>query len=217
MDFTRISNEEYSLSGTGFSFSPYGGIALRLAGTYQPKNAATAITAIEVLREKGYNVKDEHIVNGLGGVYWPGRFEVLGRKPVFILDGSHNPQGAQATAECLRHHFGGKKIVFVIGVMADKDAGGIVKHIAGFAKLLIAVRPDNPRAMDETMLAGGLSAYDVPVIAFGSVYDGVAEAVTRAGKDGIVCALGSLFLSAEIRSAYSRLIREHLRPVEPSV
>ena len=208
-DFMRIADERFSLGGVSFSFEPYGDITLPLAGTYQPKNAAVAITALEVLRAKGYCIKDEHIKNGLGGVYWPGRFEVLGSKPVFILDGSHNPQGAEATAESLQCHFRDKKLVFIIGVMADKDIDAIVRHIAPLAEAFIAVRPDNPRAMDEQSLANRLERYGAPVIACGSVDAGVAEAIKIAGEDGAVCALGSLFISGDVREAYAGYTKKH--------
>ena len=202
-DFSRITHEEFSLNGAGFRFSPYGDIALPLAGTYQPKNAALAITALEVLKEKGYKISDADIVSGLAKVRWPGRFEILGRKPVFVLDGAHNPQGIKATADSLRRFFGDRKIVFIIGVMADKDVDSMIEYIAPLAEAFIAVRPDNPRAMDTKTLGDKLSCYGIPVSARASIKEGVAEAMSRAGEDGVICALGSLYFSADIRKSYS--------------
>ena len=201
-DFTRITQQEFSLDGSRFCFEPYGHILLPLAGTYQPYNAAVAITTLELLREKGYRISDENIVTGLAGVRWPGRFEVLGHEPVFILDGAHNPQGIKATAHSLRDHFGGRKIVFVIGVMADKDVDMMMSFIAPLAEAFIAVRPDYPRAMDTQALADKLRRYGVPVSTGATISDGVDIAISRAGKSGIVCALGSLYFSADIRDAY---------------
>ena len=202
-DFKRITREDVTLDGIRMRFEPYGDLMLPLAGAYQPKNAAVAITAVEVLREKGYEVGDDAITSGIAGVRWPGRFEILGRAPVFILDGSHNPQGMEATADSLRRHFKERKIVFVVGVMADKDVDLMMSYIAPLAGMFIAVRPDNPRAMDVKTLAGKMASYDVPVSIGDTIYDGVAEAIGRAGEGGIVCALGSLYFSAEIREAYT--------------
>lgn len=202
-DFSRIGRRDFSLERAEFEFEPYGRISLPLAGTYQPKNAAVAITTLEVLRGKGYVISDSDIVEGLAAVRWPGRFELLGRDPVFILDGTHNPQGVAATAESLRSHFGDRKIVFVVGVMADKDVDSMIGLIAPMAESFFAVRPDYYRAMDVKTLAEKLSRYSVPVFPFDDLRDGVAGAVGRAGGDGIVCAMGSLYFSGEVRQAYN--------------
>ena len=206
VDFNRITNKEFSLGGIKFGFEPYGKILLPLIGSYQPKNAAVAITAMETLRKKGYDISDENIVNGIESVRWPGRFEVLGYDPVFILDGSHNPQGMEAAAESLQHHFGDsdeKKVIFIIGVMADKDLDAMIPHIAQFAKTFITVKPDNPRAMESRELATKLKRFGVPIIDCGAVNKGVSEALAMAGEDDVVCAMGSLFFSAEVRAAYT--------------
>ena len=206
VDFGRIYCQEFSLVGIKFGFEPYGKMLLPLIGAYQPKNAAVAITAAEMLRKKGYGISDENIVNGIESVRWPGRFEVLGYNPVFILDGSHNPQGMEAAAESLRSHFGDsdeKKVIFIIGVMADKDLDSMMPHIAQFAKAFITVQPDNPRAMESSELAAKLKRFGVPVVDCGAVNLGVSEALDMAGNDDVICAMGSLFFSAEVRAAYA--------------
>ena len=204
-DFSRIKKQEFTLDGIKLNISPYQDILLQLNGEYQPKNATLAITALETLREKGYKISDENMVQGLKSVRWPGRFEILGRSPVFILDGAHNPQGVEATANSLREYFKDRKIIFVVGVMADKDVDSMISFIAPLAKEFIAVRPNYPRAMSAEVLAEKLYNYGVPVSAGQSVSAGVFDAVNKAGKDGIVCALGSLYFSADIRQAYLEL------------
>jgi len=203
-NFARIVGQIFTLEGIKLSFEPYGEIMLPLVGAYQPKNAAVAITALEILRGKGYNISDDDIVSGLCSVKWPGRFEVLGRNPVFILDGSHNPQGMEATAESLRCLFGDAKITFIIGVMADKELEAMILHIAPLAGRFIAVTPDNPRAMGSRVLADLLKRFGVPVTDCGDVSKGVSEALETAGAKDVICALGSLYFSADIRVAYVR-------------
>jgi dihydrofolate synthase/folylpolyglutamate synthase len=207
VDFSRIKDVNYSLEKIELDVEPYGILTLPLVGAYQPRNALTAITALEKLREKGYKISDENIAAGIASVRWPGRFEVLGQKPVFILDGGHNPQGMEAAAESLRLHFGDMpsrgKVTFIVGIMADKDIDSMMAKIAPLAEYFIAVKPNNPRAMGAQELAEKLSCFGVPVITCGSVSDGVKEAFNRAGKGGIICALGSLYFSASIRSAYT--------------
>jgi dihydrofolate synthase/folylpolyglutamate synthase len=206
VDFCRITNQEFSLDGIKFGFEPYGRMRLALIGAYQPKNAAVAITAVEMLRNKSYDISNENIIHGIESVRWPGRFEVLGYAPVFILDGSHNPQGMEAAAESLRCHFSDlsdKKVIFIIGVMADKDLDAMIPHIIPFAKAFITVKPDNPRAMESRELAEKLKRFGVQVVDCGAVNIGVSEALNMAGEDDVVCAMGSLYFSAEVREAYS--------------
>ena len=201
-DHTRISDERFSLDSVHVAFEPYGEITIPLLGVYQPKNAATAITALEVLREKGYAISGCDIVEGIAAVRWPGRFEVLGRDPVFILDGSHNPQGVEATAESLRRYFADRKITFIVGVMADKDVDSMIRHLAPLASSFTAVKPDYYRAMGAPELAEKLSHYGVAVYTGETMADGVAKAMEMAGADGVVCAIGSLFFSGDIREGY---------------
>ena len=93
-------------------------------------------------------------------------------------------------------------MVFVVGVMADKDVDLMMSYIAPLAEAFIAVRPDNPRAMEPEALKEKIMPYGVPVSVGNTIMEGVAEALDRAGKEGIVCALGSLYFSGEIRQAY---------------
>jgi len=204
VDFSRIGHQEFSLSGTVLDISPYGKIKLSLAGTYQPKNATVAITALEMLRDKGYKISDDDIISGMATVKWPGRFEVLGQNPVFILDGAHNPQGAQSAIESLHAYFGERKFTFIMGVMADKDLDQILSKIAPSAEKFFAVRPDNKRAMDADVLAEKLREYGVSTVAFDSVSEGVREALKSASDGDILCALGSLYFSAEVKDAYRK-------------
>ena len=205
LDFSRITAPSFSLDGVRFNLEPYGVMNIPLAGTYQARNATLAVTALELLRDKGYKISDDDIISGIAAVRWPGRFEVLGRGPVFILDGAHNPEGMEVTAESLRSHFGDRKIVFVIGVMADKDVDSMISHIAPLAKSFHAVRPDYPRAMDVETLALMLSRHGAPVMAHDDLANGVAAAIEEAGSDGVVCAIGSLYFSGDIRAAYQGL------------
>ena len=201
-DFTRITDCEYSLDGTKFGFKPYGELSIPLLGDHQPMNAALAITVLELLRGKGFSITDADIATGLAATRWPGRFEVLGREPTFILDGAHNPHAFKAVAESLERHFGGKKVVFITSVMSDKDVDAMIPIIAPLASAFFAVKINYSRAMDAGELAGRLSRYDAPVFAADTVAEGVAEAIVRAGKDGVVCAMGTLMMSDEVRAAY---------------
>lgn len=200
-DHGRISNVSVSLDALTFDCEPYGRLTCGLVGSYQVKNAAVAITAVEILRDKGWHISDQNLRDGLSGVRWPARFEVLGQNPIFIADGGHNPQGVAAVAESLKAHFPGRTVTFLLGVMADKDVFHMIDQIGPIANGFVTVTPDNPRAMNATELSKLLEQQGFAAVASESIQDGVRLAIDRAGKDGIVCALGSLYMLGDVRTA----------------
>ena len=205
-DFDRIFVHEQTLTGVTFDYGAFHGLTLPLAGTYQPRNAALAIETALVLRTRGWHITDGDIRSGLAAVRWPGRFELLRRSPLFILDGSHNPQGMAATAESLRAYFPGKKLWFLMGIMADKDVHAVAKLLAPLAAGFAAVEPPNPRAMKPSELAALLAAdTGAEAKAFDSIEEGAKWVLDRAGKDGVCAALGSLYFSAQVRAAVNQI------------
>ena len=188
-------------------YKEYKDLEVPLTGSYQINNLSMVLKTVEILNEKGYNIGAGVLKEGLASVKWPCRFEVLMKNPVFIIDGAHNPQGIEATAESLRLHSGDRKIIFVIGVMADKDLDTMIPAIADLAGEFIAVTPDYPgRAMDAKILKEHLDKYNVPVMAAGSIKEGVKTALEHAGTDGIICALGSLYMPIDVKKSLEELL-----------
>ena len=201
-DFAAIVPGDFSLEGQSFSYKGWHDLRIPLVGAYQMKNAAVVLETVEVLRQRGWHISDEAVVQGLKNTRWPARFEVLRRDPVFIVDGGHNPHGIRATAESLQRLFPGKKFTFVTGVMADKDVESILGLIVPLADQFFTVRPDNPRAMSAQELAERIRAMGAKATPCESVADGVARAVAAEGKDGVACALGSLYMSGDVRACF---------------
>lgn len=206
-DVSRLNVKSVTLDGVTFDFDGIENIFLPLAGSYQPYNAAVAITACRLLRQRGWNITDDCIHDGLAEVYWPGRFEVLLRSPVFVLDGAHNPHGIRATVESLKTHFGDKKLIFVIGVMADKDVETMAECVAPLAEIFYTARPNNTRSMSAADLAELLRRHGADAIPCDSVKAAVASALEHAGREGVVMALGSLYFSSDIRAAVEELTK----------
>lgn len=203
-DFSAIVPGDFSLEGQTFSYKGWRGLRIPLVGAYQMNNAAVVLETVEVLRQWGWIISDEAVRQGLADTRWPARFEVLRRDPVFIVDGGHNPHGIRATAESLRRLFPGRKITFVTGVMADKDVEHILGLIVPLADQFFTVRPDNPRAMDAGELAARIEAMGAKATACASVRDGVDRAIQAEGPHGVACALGSLYMSGEVRSCFGK-------------
>ena len=127
-----------------FDFDGLDGVKLPLIGSYQPRNAAVAITALRVLRGRGWNIPEEAIRRGLETVSWPGRFELLRHTPPFLLDGSHNAHGMRATVQSLKDRFPGEKFVFLVSIMADKDVDEMLALLAPLAKRFVTVAAHTP-------------------------------------------------------------------------
>ena len=199
--YEELISKEYNLFSQTFDYKGYNNVKIHLSGLYQLENALIAITALEVLEKKGYQITKEHILSGLSKAVWIGRFQVIKTEPVVIVDGSHNPPGMKATAESLKKHFPQQKIIFILGVMGDKELDAMIQYILPLAKEFITVTPDNKRAMKAEELAFYLQKKGAKAKSFSCVKEACKEVMAKAKKDSVICALGSLYLVDEIQKS----------------
>ncbi len=173
---------------------------LPLIGRHQVKNAVTALTVLEELQRQGWRISDQQIVDGMAEARFPVRLEVLGRNPVIVLDGAHNPAGIAVLKEAIGRYLPGKKLVGLMGMMQDKDCNAALQELRGLFAAVVTVTPDHPRAMDAADLARRWQGACGCVHAAGNDFaQAVRLAVELAGKDGAVVGFGSLFLAANLR------------------
>ena len=92
-----------------------------------------------------------------------------------------------------------------MGIMADKDVEAMLDLLLPLVKEAYAVRPDNPRAMDPTLLADKIRSRGIPAQAYEHVEDGVQAAYARASEDDILCAVGSFYMYGEVADAVEKL------------
>ena len=201
-DFDRPRNVTFSPDGVSFACAPFGALRVPLAGTYQLRNGMVVLTAVEELRKIGWDLSDEAVREGLARVRWPGRFEILSREPLVIADGGHNPQGVSAAVESLQSLYPGRPAVLLMGIMADKDVPTVLSLVAPVAARFVCVTPDNPRALPAPELAARLSALGAKAEAAPSVAEGVRLAMERLPENGLVLALGSLYMSQAVRDCF---------------
>ena len=139
-----------------FSYGRFADLRTKLLGSYQPANAALAIEVTEALRTRGWAVDDDAVRQGVAGAAWPGRFEIVRAgegEPTVVVDGGHNPQGARALVDSLADVFPGRKPVFIMGVLEDKDYPAMLETVMPLVGGFVAVTPDNPRALSADRLA----------------------------------------------------------------
>ena len=167
-----------------------------IAGRYQEANVACALAAAELLGGLGFLLPAEKLRAGIEAAYWPGRMELMGEAPRILLDGAHNPAGGQALAEALQDvpHEG---LILVAGVMADKDAEGILAPLFPFTSRAYAVSPALERAMPADRLAAFCRARGVACIDAGTVAEGLDQAKKAAGPRDLILVCGSLFTVGE--------------------
>lgn len=200
-DFDAIVPVSAALDGQVFDYGARKALLLPLLGAHQLKNASVVLTTVDVLIARGWHISEQALREGLRTVRWPGRFELLRREPIFIVDGGHNPQCMAALAENLKAYLAGRPITALTGVMADKDYSDMYRIVAPYISRYVTVTPDNPRALRAEALAEALRVYGKPVTACPTVAEGVAEALRQTGSGEAVVAFGSLYMVGDIRAA----------------
>lgn len=204
-DFDSLHLLSHSLEGQVFDWERFHALRLPLLGEHQLHNAAVALTTARVLQKRGWMITDEQIREGIESVRWPGRFELMRKDPMFIIDGGHNPQCIEALVKNIRDYLPGRELTVLTGVLGDKDFHCMYRDVAQYAKEFITITPANPRALTAEKLADYLRQFGKPVTACDVVADGVRLAIEHAGKDGVVLCYGSLYMIGDIDAALQTL------------
>ena len=198
-DFDSLKLLSHGLEGQVFDCGERKALELPLLGHHQLHNAAVVLSVADALIAKGWNISEQNIRDGLGEVSWPGRFDIVSRDPLFIIDGGHNPQCIEALVGNIKDYLTGRKVIALTGVLADKDYGDMYKPVMELVEQFVCITPDNPRKMEAEDLARYLQAAGAKADACASVRDGVVKAMELAGKDGVVLCFGSLYSIGAIR------------------
>ena len=201
-DFASLVPRYAGLDGQRFDWGGLKDLYIPLLGAHQLNNACNALTTIGVLRSRGWRIPERAVREGLAGVRWPGRFQVLRKHPLFIVDGGHNPQCLEALESAIRTYLPGRKLVFLNGCMADKDYENMFRRLLPYAQEFVTVRPDNPRALSAEALSRFLREHlGAAATPCATVAEGVRTALEKAGPGGAVCACGSLYMIGDIVAA----------------
>jgi dihydrofolate synthase/folylpolyglutamate synthase len=179
----------------------YAALRIPLAGRHQAENAVTAVAAAEVLEGLGFHVGEAAIRWGLSQARWPGRLQIVSDRPRIILDGAHNPAGAQALAAFLEEHRSAlNRLIMVFGVLRDKDWQAMLAPLGPLADQTILTHPPADRGADpRDLLMADRYCSKVEIAA--DPGEGLALARTAAGPEDTILVTGSLYtVAAALRS-----------------
>ena len=200
-DFDTLLLRARSLEGQIFDCGSRKGLFLPLLGDHQLHNASVVLSIADSLVEEGWKITEQNIYDGIRDVSWPGRFDIVSKEPLFIIDGGHNPQCIDALVVNIRDYLADKRIIALSGVLADKDYGEMYRPMLPYIQEFVCITPPNPRKLEATELAEHLRRVGATATPCETIGDGVRLATQKAGKDGVVLCFGSLYTIGDIRNA----------------
>jgi len=193
--------QEAPIWGTTLQDVHYGSVHTALGGIWQRENLSLALAVLKLLEESGYPITKEAVQSGIAKTIWHGRYEVLQTEPLFIIDGAHNPIAAKRLKETIEKDFTNREIIYIIGVLADKEHEKMLRLLLPGAKAVFTVTPDSPRALDGESLAKEAQKYADNIWYVPDIGKAVKMAKETAKESDVILAVGSLSYLKEVKKA----------------
>ncbi len=178
-------------------------VRIPLLGDFQLENAAAAVAALEIVGSAGFAISAADIAQGLAGVRWPGRFQIVRQHPAVLIDGAHNVASMKRLVSNINEYFSDKRILLVFGTSNDKDIPGIVSELVSLSPHVIVVQATHSRAASLAVLAAEFSQQGIEVESGESVSQALSRALSKAGRMDLICVTGSLFVVGEALDYFS--------------
>ncbi|WP_455652994.1 bifunctional folylpolyglutamate synthase/dihydrofolate synthase [Phascolarctobacterium sp.] len=192
---SSMEGQTFTLHAGEYYSSDY---SIRLPGEHQIANTSVAIVAAKLVSKQDDRISELALHIGVANTVWPGRLERIGQAPDVILDGAHNPAGAEALRKALDKYYPEGKRIFVLGMMGDKDMTGVISRLIRPMDIVYTVKADDgARAAAAEELAGLVG---VQALAMSRLADAYEAAVSRADSDSVVCICGSLYLLGNFKN-----------------
>jgi dihydrofolate synthase/folylpolyglutamate synthase len=179
-------------------------LEIPLLGAHQVENAATAFATVQTFSENSLSVSVDAIQRGFAAGEWPGRFEILRRRPPVVVDSAHNRDSALRLRCALDDYYPEMPVVLLIGASEDKDISGILTELSPRVSEVVAVQSFHPRAIDPQRLVEIAAQLGKPARIISDIPDALEEALRLAGNDRLVMATGSIFVVAATREAWMK-------------
>ena len=210
-----VEVREHDLSGQRVRIETAAGVYdawLPLLGAHQAENAAVAVAAVEAI---GLGIRPEAYVQGLAGVRWDGRFQLLRSAPYVVVDGAHNPFSVSRLCETVRDYVAPERTVVLFGCSGDKDLDAMASELAGTAASAVVCASRHPRAMSPGRIAAAFRRAGIEAVEAADVGSALHAAQAQAGPADLVLVTGSLFVVAEALEAWFSIPGEHYPEFDP--
>ena len=201
-DLNEAKNLLITEQGSTFSYKQFEEVKVNMVGKHQASNALLAIEAALILKEKGYDISDEAIVEGIATSYWPGRMEKIQDEPTIFIDGAHNPEGVERLRESVETLFPDEELTLIVGMMKDKDYMRMIDELLPFAKKVYTVSPDPYRGFAPRVVAKNLREKGVAAETFDSVADVITFLKGQTKIEDKIIIFGSLYLIGDIKTQW---------------
>ena len=207
-NFEGLVNKSRSLFGQIFDCGNRKDIELPLLGEHQMFNASVVLSIIDALKEQGWKITEEQIREGLKQVTWPGRFDIVSREPLFIIDGGHNPQCIEALVKNIQDYLTDRRVIALVGVLADKDYADMFRPVMELVEQFVCITPDSPRKLEADDLAAYLRGVGAKAEGCGEMIHGIRRCLELAGDDGVVLCFGSLYSIGAVKDTLESILAE---------
>ena len=180
-------------------------INTNLMGKHQIKNLTCVLTALEVIK-KDFKIPNKSVVEGLSQVAIPCRLEIVNRNPIVILDGAHNPAGAETLSDFIKNHLKGKKIIGIMGMFKDKDFETVCATVAPLLNKIYAVQSNSQRALELSKMRGCVAKYNKNVEEKKVIKEALQTALQEySSNNDVVIVFGSFSIMAEAKNFFDTL------------
>ncbi len=180
-------------------------LTVSMTGSHQIQNAVTAYFTALALRERGWTISDENIRSGIASTRFPGRLEIIRRQPLILLDGGHNPGGADAVAHTIDEYLSGRRIITVMGMCADKNTEYCIHEIARRSSVFIGTQSLIPRALPARDVANAAKGLCPSVNWNAEISKACRIAMELAAPGDVILVCGSLYILHDARVTFSLL------------
>lgn len=190
-----------------------------LPGDHQKENMSLALAGCELIfnslkdSDARYRLDDKLIRQGLGMTKWPGRLEVVRKKPLVIIDGAHNLKAAQVLGKHLSANYGDRQLTLVIGILDDKPFEKMLAHLVPCATRVIVTKAKIDRSLNpEVIMKAVKKLTKKPVMIVEDVQQAVQHALETSADKDVICVAGSLYVAGEAREKFETTINLYKVP-----
>lgn len=175
--------------------------SISLLGRHQTRNATVAINVAKALNDNHIiELSSEIIARGLSVTVWPGRMEILSRKPLIIIDGAHNYHGVLGLKNTLQNLLKDRRVIGVVGILEDKQVEKMIKTIIPLLDEVVVTEPNSPRRMKYSELMARVKKYHQNVTGYQRILEAIIDVKSRADSEDVILVFGSLYMIGEVRS-----------------